>query len=671
MSKTLVICEKNIAAQRIAYFLSNGKAKGTRVGKTPVYEFTKDDKLWKVVGLRGHIISLDYPAGFNQWTKISPHKLINVEPCKKVSESSIASTLKSLVDKNPFLIIATDFDREGELIGVEVINLLKEYNKDINQIKRAKFSAITNHEIKNAFDNLDEVDYNLSDAGESRQVIDLAWGAVLTRFISLTAQRYGKDFLSIGRVQSPTLALLVEREKEIQKFEPKTYWKVIATLKKDKPFDATHIEGQFWDEKQAKSIYEKVKDTETATVKKADKKTEKELPPAPFSTTTFLQSAFYLGISTANAMAIAEELYMMGLTSYPRTDNTVYPPSLNIKRILQKLANSPFSKEANEVISNGRKYPMRGKKQTTDHPPIHPVGVPSGKELTSDQQKIYELVCRRFLATLAKDAISETMDVSVDISGEEFKASGYRLIEPNWKNIYTYFREKRKPLPELSEEEKVKITKIKLKEDQTKPPKRYTQGSLIAKMEQLSLGTKSTRHEIISKLNRRKYITLKPLAPTPIATAVIDALTDCDVTKPKMTAVLEKDMSAIAEGKKTLNDTVKESRQMLTEVMNELEKDKEKIRINIKNAHKEQNTVGKCPKCGKGMIVRTSKKEKRFVGCTGFPNCKNTYSLPQKGEIITTDKVCNTCGAPIIKVIMNGKKAWEPCLNLNCPTNKK
>ena len=671
MSKTLVICEKNIAAQRIAYFLSNGKAKGTRVGKTPVYEFTKDDELWRVVGLRGHIITLDYPAGFNQWTRISPHKLINVEPCKKVSESSIASTLKSLVDKNPSLIIATDFDREGELIGVEVINLLKEYNKDINQIKRAKFSAITNHEIKNAFDNLDEVDYNLSDAGESRQAIDLAWGAVLTRFISLTAQRYGKDFLSIGRVQSPTLALLVEREKEIQKFEPKTYWKVIATLKKDKPFDATHIEGQFWDEKQAKSIYEKVKDTETATVKKVDKKTEKELPPAPFSTTTFLQSASYLGISTANAMAIAEELYMMGLTSYPRTDNTVYPPSLNIKGILQKLANSPFSKEANEVISNGRKYPMRGKKQTTDHPPIHPVGVPSGKKLTSDQQKIYELVCRRFLATLAKDAISETMDVSVDISGEEFKASGYRLIESNWKNIYTYFREKRKPLPELSEEEKVKITKIKLKEDQTKPPKRYTQGSLIAKMEQLSLGTKSTRHEIISKLNRRKYITLKPLAPTPIATAVIDALTDCDVTKPKMTAVLEKDMSAIAEGKKTLNDTVKESRQMLTEVMNELEKDKEKIRINIKNAHKEQNTVGKCPKCGKGMIVRISKKEKRFVGCTGFPNCKNTYSLPQNGEIITTDKVCNTCGAPIIKVIMNGKKTWEPCLNLNCPTNKK
>jgi len=663
----LVICEKNIAAKRIAYILSEGKSKSVRLGKTPIYEFTKDGETFKVVGLRGHIINLDYPAEFNQWNRVLPRKLINIEPCKKVSERSIAASLRSLVDENPFIIIATDFDREGELIGVEVINLIKEYNKNISQIKRAKFSAITNSEIKNAFDNLTEVDYNLSDAGESRQNIDLAWGAVLTRFISITAQRYGKDFLSIGRVQSPTLALLVEREKEIQRFEPKTYWKIISRLKKDKSFDATHNEGQLWNEKQAKRIYETVKDAEKATVKKADKKTEKELPPAPFSTTTFLQSASYLGISTANAMNVAEELYMMGLTSYPRTDNTVYPPSLNLKAILKKLANSSFSKEANQVISNGRKYPTRGKKQTTDHPPIHPVGVPSGKNLTSDQQKIYELICRRFLATLAKDAISETMDVLIDISGEDFKASGYRLIDPNWKNIYMYFKEKRKSIPELSEGEKVKISEIKLKEDQTKPPKRYTQGSLIAKMEQLSLGTKSTRHEIINKLLWRKYITLKPFAPTLIAIAVIDALNDCDVTKPKMTAVLEKDMNAIAEGKKTLGDTVKESRQMLTEVMNELEKNKEKININIKKAHKEQNVVGKCPKCGNDMIIRFSKSGERFVGCTNFPKCRNAYPLPQKERITKTNRVCEACKAPIIQLRFKGRNFSDLCLNPRCP----
>ena len=666
----LVICEKNIAARRIAYILSSGKSKSTRIGQTPVYEFSMDGETWKIAGLKGHIINLDFPSDFNQWNRVHPKELIDIEPCKKVSEKGIAASLKSLVDKNPFLIVATDYDREGELIGVEVIDLLKKYNNNINRIKRAKFSAITNYEIKSAFDKLTEVDYNLSSAGESRQVIDLIWGAVLTRFISLTSHRLGKEFLSIGRVQSPTLALLVEREKEIKNFEPKTFWKIIATLKKGELFNAIHHEGEFWDEKQVNEIFNKIKSCKVATIKKVEKKLLKEFPPAPFSTTTFLESASHLGFSAARAMAIAEELYMSGLISYPRTDNTVYPTSLNIKKILQKLSNSQFSKEALEVINNGRAYPTRGKKQTTDHPPIHPVGVPADRKLDSDQQKIYELVCRRFLATLAKDAISETVDALIDISDEDFKASGYRLIEPNWKAIYTYFKEKRKPLPELIEGEKVEVTKINLKEDETKPPQRYTQGSLIAKMEKLSLGTKSTRHEIINKLYHRKYITLSPLAPTPTAIAVIDSLADCDVVKPKMTAALEKNMDLISEGKKTLEETVNESRQMLTKVMETLELDKEKIRNSIKEAQKEQNTVGKCPKCGKPMVIRTSKKNKRFVGCTGFPDCKNTYSLPQNGGIFATGKLCKECDAPVVKVKAQGKRAWELCLNSDCPVKK-
>jgi DNA topoisomerase-1 len=665
----LIICEKNIAARRIAYILSNGKSTTKRLGKTPVYEFKKDDDIWKIVGLRGHIINLDFPAGFNQWNKIPPAELIQIEPCKIVSEKSIASALKTLVDKNPFLIVATDYDREGELIGVEVVNLIKNYNKDINQIKRAKFSAITNQEIKSAFDKLAEVDYNLSNAGESRQIIDLVWGAVLTRFISLTSQRLGKEFLSIGRVQSPTLALLVKREKEISNFVPKTFWRIIATLKKQQTFNAEHKEGQFWEEGQVKEIFSKIKSSKDAKIKKVDKKTQKEYPPPPFNTTSFLDSASHLGFSAAKAMSVAEELYMNGIISYPRTDNTVYPRSLNLKWILEKLTNSQFSNEANEVIKNGRSSPTRGKKMTTDHPPIHPVGVPKTK-LTTEQQKIYELVCRRFLATLAKDAISESVNASIDISGEEFHASGYKVLEPNWKNIYTYFREKRKPLPELIEGERVEVTKIDLKEDKTKPPKRYTQGSLITKMEQLSLGTKSTRHEIINKLYQRKYITLSPLAPTPIAIAVIDALEDCDVVNPQMTATLEEDMDLISEGKKTLDETVGESRQMLTSVMNSLEKEKEKIRISIKKAQIKQNTVGKCNKCGKPMIVRISKRNKRFVGCTGFPDCKNTFSLPQKGNVLVTEKECEKCGSPIVKIKSKGKRAWGLCINNNCSANK-
>jgi DNA topoisomerase-1 len=190
-------------------------------------------------------------------------------------------------------------------------------------------------------------------------------------------------------------------------------------------------------------------------------------------------------------------------------------------------------------------------------------------------------------------------------------------------------------------------------------------------MEQLSLGTKSTRHEIISKLHNRKYIMGTAPTPTSTAIAVVDALINCDVVKPKMTAVLETDMNDIAEGKKTLEETVRESRMMLTKVMQELEPEKEKIKENINNAVKAQNMVGPCPKCGKDLMVRVSKKGKRFVGCSGYPECKNTYSLPQRGGLGMTTKLCDACNTPIVQVRMKGKPTWDLCLNPECPKKKK
>ena len=167
----LVICEKNIAARRIAYILSNGKNQTQRIGKIPIYDFIKNNEEWKIIGLKGHIINLDFPSNYRRWQTNPPHELIHIEPCKKVSEKGIAEALKLMVKQNPDLIIATDFDREGELIGVEALDLSKKYNANLSRIKRARFSAITAHEIQQAFTDLVEVDFNLSDAGEARQII--------------------------------------------------------------------------------------------------------------------------------------------------------------------------------------------------------------------------------------------------------------------------------------------------------------------------------------------------------------------------------------------------------------------------------------------------------------------------------------------------------------------
>ena len=664
----LVICEKQIAAGRIAGILSNGKAILKKAGKMPYYTFTKDGEEWIVLGLKGHIVNLDYPPEFNRWKGISPLDLIWIEPYKRITNKAIADILKMFADKASEVIIATDFDREGELIGVEAIEILRKYNKNLKNIKRARFSALTRSEIISAFSNLVDIDYNLAKAAETRQIIDLVWGATLTRFVSMAAKQYGKDFLSIGRVQSPTLAMIVDREKQIKEFVPEPYWQIAANLEKDKTtFSALHKKDKIKNEEEAKKIYEKIKDVEKAFVSSVNRSIKKEIPPTPFDTTSFLNAASsILKLSASRAMEIAEELYMQGWISYPRTDNTVYPKSLRIDDILHLLKDSAFSDFAEITIKNRRKMPTRGKKETTDHPPIHPVDIPPLEKLTPEQKEVYALIVKRFLATLTKDTTAEITNAEIEIKGEVFVANGYRLIEPTWKLIYPT-KTGEKEIPELRENEEIDVKSVKLLRKETKPPRRFTQGALISEMEKLGLGTKSTRHEIIKKLYSRKYIIGSTPIPTATAFAVVDTIRPYDISKPDMTAQLEKDMDNIAEGKEDESKVIKKSREMLHRVLTSLENNKHAIRSSLRKALTLQNTIGTCPSCGKPLVVRTaSKSKKRFVGCTGYPNCKVTYPLPQKGRIIPTDKKCPVCGAPIIKI---NKK--EMCINPDCPSKKR
>jgi DNA topoisomerase-1 len=668
----LVICEKNIAAKRIAEILSRGRFSRKLIGKIPSYEFFRDNEKWLVIGLKGHIVNLDYPAEFNRWNRVNLHDLIWVEPCKNVSERDVVNALRIFGTKTDYIIVATDYDREGELIGVEALDIIKKCNPNIINIKRARFSAITQSEVLNAFSKPVDIDYNLANAAEARQIIDLVWGATLTRFISIASGQLGKDFLSIGRVQSPTLAIIVNREKEIRSFIPKPYWQIIATLKNNISFDAIHEKNIFWDEKEAREIYERIKDSKKARVKDIKRSLIKVTPPSPFNTTLFLQAASaHLKISASRAMEIAEQLYMNGWISYPRTDNTVYPKTINIYGILKTLERSPFSGEVSEVLNNGRAIPTRGKKFATDHPPIHPVGVPPINRLSKDEWRIYELICRRFLATLAKDAVIESIEAKFDIKNETFLAKGYNILEKNWLSIYPYQDRKYNPLPLLKKDEEIDVVKINNYKKKTQPPKRYTHGTLIAEMERLGLGTKSTRHEIIKKLYSRKYIVGANPIPTATAFAVIEAIEKYDIAKPDMTAKLEKDMDAIAEGKKTLEETIKESRKMLQKVLTELEKGMKEIGKKIRKALAEQNKVGICPKCGGSLVIKKSHKGKRFIACDNYPKCENTYSLPQKGRIQIENKKCKMCNSPVIKIISTNGNRWEICINPDCPSKKK
>ena len=756
MKRTLVVAEKFNTALRIAIVLSDGRMQRSREAGTTVFRFDRPDGPHAVVGLRGHIVELDYPDEHAEWTLAGLPKLLITEPLKRVTEAGIVSTLRTLAADSDRVIIATDFDREGELIGLEALELMLERNPGI-EVKRARYSALTREEIERSFSELQSLDQALAEAAAARQEIDLVWGALLTRYLSLTAEQRGRSFLSAGRVQTPTLALLVERDQSIKEFQPTPFWSVVVDATDGTtPFTARHVHGIYQDRSEAEAVFGRVNGaTEGRVVSYAEEATRRR-PPIPFSTTLFVAEATRLGFGAATAMRIAEDLYTQGLISYPRTDNTVYPRGTGLKTLVEKFLETPFREGAEFVLAQPTFRATRGRTETTDHPPIYPTSAIDPKKLKPDHARLYELVVRRFLATVAPDSTGLARTAELEVKGERFAGKGQLLTDPGWYRVYPYSEPEEVPFPVLTPGSTVPVTAVRLEEDQTRPPRRFTQGTLIQEMERLGLGTKSTRHDVVQKLFDRHYVNQKSLEPTSTGIAVTEALRAHApvITRPEMTHRLEEDMELVAESKKPRAEVLTESRDMLREAYDLLALNADAVRATIRTALDRQHFVGPCPRCGgalrmqrsprgtrwiqcvnnpasctasfplpaagfiepapeflcakcqtprvkivfrgqrpelfcvnpeceehhrafrigtcptcgRPLEIRYSFAGKRFVGCTGYPDCRQTYPLPQRGKLEKDPEPCPTCKAPIVTAIDRGRPPWRLCINPACPT---
>ncbi|MCE5328821.1 DNA topoisomerase I [bacterium] len=672
----LIISEKEIAAKRIAQILSGNGVKEEKVYGIPVHSFANSEGSFKTIGLKGHILQVEFPDEYANWFKIPPQNLVDAAIIKKPIEKKIMQALIKVADEADEVIIATDFDREGELIGYDAFQVVRDKKGEI-PVERAKFSAITPKDIKSAFAKLHKIDINLAFAGMARQDIDLIWGAVLTRFISLASYQLKDKFLSVGRVQTPTLALIVDRELEIENFVKIPYWQIKVNLsnEKNEKFDALHHKKRFLDEKEAKAVFDRLPDTGKITAIKEALRPLK--PPAPLNTTALIVAASALGFTAQKTINTAENLYMNGYISYPRTDNTVYPNTIDLRETLTVLSGSrQFSEMIRAVLSQKEIKPTRGLKKTTDHPPIYPTSVAARESLSEDEWKLYELVVRRFACTLLPESVAKNMIVNIDIGGEKFIANGSNIIKEGWTKYYPYYKHVDIFLPELKNGENVSVLNKEILSKETKPPLRYTQGKLVEKMEELGLGTKATRHTIIQNLVTRGYIKGNPLEPSKKAIAVIKTLKDyaVKITSPDMTAELEVDMDGIASGDLDKGKVVDISRKTLKEILDTLNSKKAEIGKAIRDSIKEDEIVGKCPNpdCNGSLLIRFSAKtKKKFIGCSNYPKCNKAFSMPQNGLILTTEDVCKVCGYPIIKVIRKGKRPWDLCINPQCPSKNE
>lgn len=720
----LVITEKNDAAKQIARLLGGTDFKQTKVYDTPVYTFTVEGEEWTCTGLRGHILAPDFPeelmfspqhgwyvtnengelitadvpdglarppysqgkkkpkrpfmehgVSLKSWKLASLPYLVWTPVTKVAAERGIIRSLKSLAKKADEIIIATDYDREGELIGLDAISCVKEVNETA-PIKRARYSAYTKQEIEHAFNNLATLDENLAAAGESRQFIDLIWGAVLTRYLTTARQGGFGNVRSAGRVQTPTLALVVERERERQAFVPKPYWQIKGSAQKDDhPFKIAYEGGRIWDKQEAEKVFSHVEGASEATVTAIEKKTRTQAAPTPFNTTSLQAAAAAEGLTPGRTMRLAESLYMAGLISYPRVDNTVYPKSLNLGAEVRRLSQvGEYAEVCRWLLQQPTLKATRGKQESTDHPPIYPTGAADKARLDPAQWKLYNLIARRFLATLMPPARLENTKVALDINNESFEASGDVLVEAGFRAIYPYGLKKDEQLPQLSEGETVTVDELECEAKETEPPARYSQGRLVQEMEKRGLGTKSTRASIVDRLYAVKYLKNNPVEPSQLGMAIIDALDAYapPITTPNMTAELEKSMDEVAEGHDTEERVIDKSRGLLALTLDGLLHNQDKLSEAIADAVTADARVGTCPECGKDLVVKNSAKtHSRFIGCMGWPECNVTYPIPGK----TSDKIepleepCSVCGAPRLKVKPFRAKAYEVCVNPKCPTN--
>jgi DNA topoisomerase-1 len=632
----------------------------------------RDSKQLVIAPAVGHLFTLAQTKPSQELPVFDITWLPNFKVRKSDFSKKYYDALLSLAKNAGSLTVATDYDIEGEVIGLNIVKLLCGQN----DASRMKFSTLTDAELNKAYENKSSsLNWGQAIAGETRHHLDWFYGINLSRALMAALKAIGTfKIMSVGRVQGPTLNLIVKRERQIQAFKPEPYWQVFITVKNDHVLELKYPKDIF-----NKKELTKFKGLKGKTAQASTSKAKETLPPQfPFNLTTLQTEAYkFHGITPSRTLQAAQSLYLAGLISYPRTSSQKLPTSIGYKEILKKVAKK-F--KAENLLK--KEKPIEGKKTDPAHPSIYPTG--NTAILAGDEDKIYNLIAKRFLALFCEDAIIERKKVTVEVNDLRFIANGSEVTKKAWMEIYPS-KLKEIKIPDLNG--KVKIINTKFEEKQTQPPKRYSPASIISELEKKSLGTKATRSSILETLYERGYIKGTSIQATPLGMSLISTLEKHSpiIIDEKLTRSFEDSMEAIRDSKKDLKEReekiINKAKKTITEISKDFEKHEKQIgqelqsaQVKAREQEREENKLNFiCPACKKGTLAITySPKNRRyFIACDAYPKCKNTYTLPSNSLIKKANKPCEHCNFPKLLAIRKAKKPWEFCFNPNCKTNKE
>ncbi|KHL84782.1 DNA topoisomerase I [Helicobacter pylori] len=618
------------------------------------------DKNYEVIASKGHVRDLSkFALGIKiDETGFTPNYVVDKD------HKELVKQIIELSKKASITYIATDEDREGEAIGYHVACLI---GGKLESYPRIVFHEITQNAILNALKTPRQIDMSKVNAQQARRFLDRIVGFKLS---SLISSKITKG-LSAGRVQSAALKLVIDREREIKAFKPLTYFTLDALFEPHLEAQLISYKGnklkaqELIDEKKAQEIKNEL-EKESYTISSIVKKSKKSPTPPPFMTSTLQQSASsLLGFSPTKTMSIAQKLYegvatpqgVMGVITYMRTD------SLNIaKEALEEARNKILKDYGKDYLPPKAKvYSSKNKNAQEAHEAIRPTSIilePNALKdyLKPEELKLYTLIYKRFLASQMQDALFESQSVVVACEKGEFKASGRKLLFDGYYKILGN-DDKDKLLPNLKENDPIKLEKLESNAHVTEPPARYSEASLIKVLESLGIGRPSTYAPTISLLQNRDYIKVekKQISALESAFKVIEILEKHfeEIVDSKFSASLEEELDNIAQNKADYQQVLKD---FYYPFMDKIEAGKK----NIISQKVHEKTGQSCPKCG-GELVKKNSRYGEFIACNNYPKCKYIKQT-ETANNEANQELCEKCGGEMVqKFSRNG--AFLACNN--------
>ncbi len=596
-------------------------------------------------------------------------------------KEKILKEIKDAAKQSAEIYLAPDPDREGEAIAWHIAQEIKKTAKD-KPIKRAVFHEITKRAVEEAIRHPRELDENLFNAQQARRILDRLVGYKLSPLLWEKVKRG----LSAGRVQSVAVKIVCDREREIQNFVPKEFWVIKVNLegKEPPPFSAKlskidNKKAEVSNKEKAEEIKKELKRL-PFVVEKIEKKRVKRNPPPPFITSRLQQEASRrFGFSAKKTMMLAQRLYegvelgdlgSVGLITYMRTD------SVRIADEAIQMVRNYIEKNYGKEYLPFRPNKFKNKNSAQDaHEAIRPTSTQYTpdfvkKYLDTDMFKIYKLIWDRFVASQMPSAEYDQVTVTIKAGRFTFSATGKKLVFQGYLKIYSDQtieeepKEEKQIFPHLIEGEKLNLLEIITEQNFTKPPPRFTEGTLVRELEEKGIGRPSTYATIISTIQDRGYVKKEKniLIPTDLGFLITDLLKESfpEIMNEKFTAEMEKRLDLIEEGQRNWVEDLKEFYQRFEKALS-------KAKVEMKNIKKEglEITDEKCPICGAPLVVRYGRFGK-FLACSNYPKCKYTKPLPQ--EIEYTGEKCPECGGNLI--IKRGRGGVKFIACENYPTCK-